>query len=160
MNRDELRFAKYVEKTDTCWLWTGATTNGYGSFRAGKVMAGAHRFAWEWAHGEAIPEGMEIHHVCRTPRCVNPAHLEVTTRRRNLQQRRYDSWRELAGPAGGVEAELVTVTLNSEQSAWVRARAAETNSPVQDVVERAVYRYIRGLLKDEARRLSAKSRNV
>ena len=30
-----------------------------------------------------IPFGMVLDHVCRTPNCVNPAHLRVVTRRQN-----------------------------------------------------------------------------
>jgi hypothetical protein len=67
-----------------CWLWTGATSKGYGSFRPGGMAtpAVAHRLAYERWVGP-IPEGMEIDHVkargCRSRRCVNPAHLEPVT---------------------------------------------------------------------------------
>jgi hypothetical protein len=141
METDRLRFEKYVEHTETCWLWTGAgNPAGYGQFRIRRVQRGAHCWAWEWANGP-IPTGMQIHHVCRTPRCVNPAHLELSTRRRNLQQRRYNSWAELASTLATHEQPL-TVTLTPEQSAWVRFRASEASTSVDDVIERALHSYM------------------
>jgi hypothetical protein len=67
-----------------CWLWTAALNNrGYGTFRArGRPGNYAHRFAYELLRGP-IPDGLELDHLCRTPRCVNPEHLEPVTHRVN-----------------------------------------------------------------------------
>lgn len=35
----------------------------------------AHRWVWEWMVGP-IPPGLDLDHLCRTPNCVNPDHLE------------------------------------------------------------------------------------
>lgn len=75
------RFWRFVEKTDTCWLWKGAGSPGYGRFRAtpgSKKLTQAHRFAYEHLVGP-IPAGLEIDHLCRNRACVNPAHLEPVT---------------------------------------------------------------------------------
>lgn len=67
-----------VENANGCLIWTGAQNKGYGKLcRHGRTW-GAHRFAWTIQRGE-IPEGMVIDHLCRTPLCVNVAHMEVTT---------------------------------------------------------------------------------
>src|SRR6185295_1989486 len=76
----------YVAEPNTgCWLWFKAWNNhGYGKicgFGKGRSMA-AHRFAYELANGP-IPPGMVIDHLCRTPACVNPAHLEAVTQHEN-----------------------------------------------------------------------------
>ena len=56
--------------------------NGYGHFRLGSKVVLAHRFSYERTRGP-IPEGKVIDHLCRTPACVNPVHMEVVTPRVN-----------------------------------------------------------------------------
>jgi hypothetical protein len=81
----EERFWKKVEKTETCWLWTGGKTKrGYGTFFIGNRRHDmAYRYAYEMLVGP-IPDGLEIDHLCRNPLCVNPAHLEAVTHRENM----------------------------------------------------------------------------
>ena len=72
-----------VNKTETCWLWTGANHGGgYGTVNIGGQFKYAHRLSYEWVVGP-IPQGLELDHLCRTPACVNPAHLEPVTHRVN-----------------------------------------------------------------------------
>lgn len=74
-----------VNKTDTCWLWTGGTNGerGYGQHTAANGRhVYAHRRSFELANGP-IADGLVIDHVCRTRLCVNPAHLEAVTMREN-----------------------------------------------------------------------------
>ena len=81
----EERFWAKVQKTDTCWLWTGAgglESNPYGYFWDGECMTVAHRYAYELLVGP-IPEGLTLDHVCGTPACVRPDHLEPVTRGEN-----------------------------------------------------------------------------
>lgn len=71
-----------------CINFIGRTTgNGYGVLRARSGSTGtsvlAHRVAYEDAKGK-IDDGMQIDHLCRNRRCVNPDHLESVTCRENL----------------------------------------------------------------------------
>ena len=69
-----------------CWLWTGATTTGYGVVgrgRRGQGLALVHRVQYE-RYREPISTGMEIDHLCRVRLCGNPWHLEVVTKRVNI----------------------------------------------------------------------------
>lgn len=82
------RFWPKVRRTRTCWVWTGATRGGYGSFEVGGRKRPcnyilAHRFAFQLANGE-IPQGLELDHLCRNQLCVRPSHLEVVTHRENM----------------------------------------------------------------------------
>lgn len=80
---DEARFWSYVDKSDGCWLWTGALTHdGYGRFRLGYDHVMAHRWAYEHEVGP-IPDGLVLDHVkargCQHRHCVRPDHLEPVT---------------------------------------------------------------------------------
>lgn len=74
------RFWAKVDKSGECWLWCGSRLpDGYGHFgidRRTTVLA--HRFAFEDVNGP-VPEGKQLHHECRTRRCVRPSHLEALT---------------------------------------------------------------------------------
>lgn len=77
----ESRFAQRIAVDESgCWIWTGATTTGYGSFKPqhDRPAVLAHRFSYE-LHVGPIPSDMEVDHVCHTPRCVNPDHLRLLT---------------------------------------------------------------------------------
>ena len=76
----------YIPEPNTgCWLWFGAQTCGYGSFRIDGKAHLAHRFSYQSFVGE-IPEGLELDHLCRVRCCVNPEHLEPVTRMENLRR--------------------------------------------------------------------------
>ena len=67
-----------------CWIWLGPKYRStYGIFMAKKQHFLAHRASYELANGQ-IPDGLVIDHLCRTPLCINPAHLEAVSNRENL----------------------------------------------------------------------------
>ena len=79
------RFIEKVEfSADGCWNWTGyVKPNGYGQFFFDGDLRYAHRVAHALFIGP-IPDGLNIDHLCRNKRCVNPAHLEAVTQRENV----------------------------------------------------------------------------
>lgn len=77
-------FWSRVEKSDGCWIWTGAKENhGYGHFRPHSVDYRAHRYSYMLANGP-IPTGMHVLHSCDVYACVNPAHLRIGSHRENM----------------------------------------------------------------------------
>lgn len=77
------RFWSKVSKTDGCWLWQASVDKwGYGWFKLAGKMRRAHSVSYELVVGP-VPEGLQLDHLCRNPRCVNPAHLEPVTAREN-----------------------------------------------------------------------------
>lgn len=71
-------------ETEMCWIWTGRRVKGYGQY-AGTT---AHRVAFEITNPdvELTPE-VQVDHLCRTPLCVNPTHLEAVSREENMRRR-------------------------------------------------------------------------
>jgi hypothetical protein len=88
----EERFWGKVDKSPDCWLWAaGLDQHGYGRFFLTKKehYLLAHRVAYTMLVGP-IPDGLQLDHLCRITRCVNPDHLEPVTARTNVL--RSESW--------------------------------------------------------------------
>ncbi|MFD1330729.1 hypothetical protein ACFQ4O_01810 [Methylopila musalis] len=89
------RFMTYVDKLPCgCWFWTGARSRGagnrkwYGSFRTGRQVVRAHRFAAEVIGGHApLRPGEHRDHTCVFSLCVNPEHIESVTREVNQSRK-------------------------------------------------------------------------
>lgn len=78
------RFLSKVVLSQGCWLWGGyLEENGYGRLTVDGKPAWAHRVAYELFVGP-VPEGMELDHLCRNRRCVNPRHLEPVSHQENM----------------------------------------------------------------------------
>lgn len=90
---DRLR-AKIAVAPSGCWMWQGRkTSNGYGRITVDGKTRPAHRVAYELLRGP-IPDWPDAHldHLCRTPACVNPAHLEPVTAYENVIVRSRSPW--------------------------------------------------------------------
>jgi hypothetical protein len=124
----EERFWKKVGRADPdqCWEWLGTRNDrGYGRFAIPSPTGGmrqvrAYRFAYELLVG-AIPEGLEIDHLCRNRGCVNPAHLEPVTHRENMFRARqthckhgheFTEANSYLPPSGGRECRLCQAAHN------------------------------------------------
>ena len=85
------RFWVKVEtgEPDECWLWQASRDPmGYGRFNAspGRLPSTlAHRIAYTWTIGP-IPNDLVLDHLCRTPSCVNPYHLDLVTHGENTRR--------------------------------------------------------------------------
>lgn len=74
-------------KGTRCLLWIAAKDqHGYGRFWVeGKKYMLAHRWLYERWVGP-IPAGLQLDHLCFTPSCVNPDHLEPVTQQENTKR--------------------------------------------------------------------------
>ncbi len=96
----------HVDPDSGCWIWDQyLNPTGYGRTRYnGKKML-AHRAFWLMAGGTLTP-GLDLHHDCHTPACVNPYHLREVTKRENkrlssrltLEDARFIRVSSLSGP--------------------------------------------------------------
>lgn len=87
----EERLWAQIDKTESCWNWTGkqVSADGYGRIALGgrgSKRVAAHRVAYEFLVGP-IPDGLEMDHLCRNRACCNPAHLEPVTLQENQRRR-------------------------------------------------------------------------
>jgi hypothetical protein len=67
---------------ESCWTWARSIrADGYG--RLGSTLA--HKRMYERKYG-SVPVGLELDHLCRFKRCVNPDHLEPVTHAENIRR--------------------------------------------------------------------------
>lgn len=102
----EERFWKKVNKTPTCWLWTGTVTpKGHGYIRRPNhgPLVGTHRYSWE-LHFGTVPDGMWVLHTCDVANCVRPDHLYlgdvVQNNKDIIDRKRHASFRITHCPQG------------------------------------------------------------
>ncbi len=82
--------SRFWEKVDyeegSCWIWIGARIpEQYGSFGVGGKQYGAHRISFMIHNPDENIIGLDVHHVCNNPPCVNPSHLLAVSRREHIR---------------------------------------------------------------------------
>jgi hypothetical protein len=88
---------KIIINAGDCWLWQGASGGSAPPHRYGVAqLDGKLRLVHRWIYDTFVaPVDRDtgrgrskdhVHHVCETPMCVNPAHLELMTVQEHIGQ--------------------------------------------------------------------------
>lgn len=146
MEEARVRFFKKVNKTDTCWLWTGSISRGYGQIAIKKTQHRTHRVSWLLA-GNTIPEGHLIRHKCRNRHCVNPEHLETGTYQENALDRVRDGtmpWGEKQPNSKLTEEQVRAIRANPDNKTIVKLgeQYGIHNSTISKIILRKLWKHI------------------
>lgn len=75
-----------INKKTGCWEWRATISlKGYGQIRYKNNTIHAHRLSYIIFIGPLTP-GLELDHLCRNKKCVNPYHLEEVTHQENCKR--------------------------------------------------------------------------
>lgn len=164
------RFWAMVQKTETCWLWLGATNpDGYGRFLIGSRTDGtrrlvqAHRWVYEQEYGP-IPPGLEPDHLCDVRNCVRPSHLEAKTHRSNVRRAKMARG-ERSGSARLSEPQVREIRslfqIGEPTLADLAARYGVGKSTIRYIVHGRTWKHLDGVCTGNFRsRATAGSRNA
>jgi hypothetical protein len=90
------KFWAKVNKTQTCWLWTGKIDDGYGRayLTHTKQLYLVHRALFA-IFKEPIRKGLVVDHLCKVRACCNPKHLRQVTISENTKGHATTAFKEI-----------------------------------------------------------------
>lgn len=112
------RFFSSVDKTESCWNWTGyCDANGYSRITIRSELFLGHVLSYLLHYGP-IPDKLHVCHSCDNPKCVNPKHLWLGTHQENMKDR---NEKGRCGVSGRYGEDINTSKLTEEQVREIRS---------------------------------------
>jgi hypothetical protein len=106
------RFFSKVDKTSSCWLWTGGLDkDGYGLFQLNGKQWRAHRYSQFISNGLDASKPIVLH-TCDNPSCVNPEHLLNGT----VQENNLDKVSKRRHPHKFKDSEIATIRSSTKSN--------------------------------------------
>lgn len=135
-----------------CKEWVGGRNgDGYGYLTLGGKRYKAHKLAYLEAHGlTRIPPGLQVHHLCDNPSCVEPDHLTLGTPKQNVEEAvERDRWPSKAGAKNGraklTEQDVLEIRerhARGEKRALVAERFGVSPTLISQIVSRRVWAHL------------------
>lgn len=82
----ETRLLPYIDKQESCWMWTRCCSP-YGVLTIRGKTFGVHRLMYVYHHQKVLTSHQFVCHTCDNPNCCNPDHLWVGNNLDNIQDR-------------------------------------------------------------------------
>ncbi len=147
-NRALTRFQGKCSHKDSitgCINWIGTQRNeGYGIFEFLGRCRQAHAVAYELHHMQDVQEGMIVRHLCpiKNKLCVNPEHLEVSTRKQNGEDEVKAGYSRCGSKSANAKiseetAKKIFYSYKNGQSVSERALLFKTSCSVVSKIDRA-----------------------
>ena len=127
-----------------CWIWTRATTWGYGVLWFRGRLEKAHRVAWILKYGR-IQRGKWVLHRCDNPPCVRWSHLFLGTHRDNMadaNRKGRTAKGERHPTAKLTEAQVRAIRAAADPYALGRAFGI-TNCPIHRIIHRMTWKHVK-----------------
>lgn len=138
----EEAFWSRIDKTETCWLWTGPKMPfGYGHCYVNRIRKYAHRLSYEIHNKTEIDKGMQVNHRCDNPGCVNPDHLYLGTQADNIMDK---TIRERHSKLTGEQVVEIRFKYSTGSTSW-RILAKEygvTKTQIGAIIKRKCWKHI------------------
>lgn len=137
--------SKLTRKTDTCWIWLGAThEKGYGQFWFQKKVRPAHVIAFLLS-GKVLSPGEYVCHTCDNPSCINPDHLFAGSQYDNMQDMKSkDRSARLAGEKNGrsklTESQVQEIRIRIDSHSDLAREFGVSHTTIMKIRKRALWK--------------------
>jgi hypothetical protein len=130
---------------DACWQWTGdIDCKGYGRMCLDKSRYKAHRLVLATVGRRS---DLQVRHLCNTPSCVNPDHLEFGTYKEQYNDRRLagtdnDGYKCVTSKLTEDNIKRIRELSGVQSQSCLASQFGVTQAHISSIVKRKVWKHI------------------